>query len=180
MQKILLHSCCAPCSTFSSLDLVEKEFQPVLFFYNPNIQPQFEYEKRVEEMQKWADLQRFQLIVGEYDLQNWMRMMRGLENEPEGGKRCLKCYAMRLEKTAEIAQEQGIDLITTTLTISPHKNAEVINQIGKDVCQKYGVQYWDSNFKKKDGYKKSCEFSREYDFYRQDYCGCVFSRRNKM
>ena len=177
MQKILLHSCCAPCTTFSSLDLVEKEFKPTLFFYNPNIHPQAEYEKRVEEIKKLAEIQNFNLVIGDYEIDNWMEMMRGFENEPEGGERCLKCYEMRLKKAAEYARENGIELITTTLTISPHKKADVINQIGQDVCKKFGIKYWDSNFKKQDGYKKSCELSEEYGFYRQDYCGCVYSMR---
>ena len=177
MQKILLHSCCAPCTTFSSLDLVEKEFQPTLFFYNPNIHPKTEYDKRVEEIKKWAKVKGFDLVIGDYEIKSWMKMMRGLEDEPEGGERCLKCYEMRLKKTAEYAQKNGIKLITTTLTISPHKKAEVINQIGQDVCEKFGIKYWDSNFKKQDGYKKSCELSNENEFYRQDYCGCVYSMR---
>jgi predicted adenine nucleotide alpha hydrolase (AANH) superfamily ATPase len=176
MQEILLHSCCAPCTTFSSFDLVEKGFRPTLFFYNPNIHPQSEYNKRVDEIKKFAEIQKVDLIVGDYDLENWMEMMRGLENEPEGGKRCLKCYEMRLKKTAECAQKKGIELITTTLTISPHKKADVINKIGRGVCEKFGIKYWNSNFKKKDGFKKSCELSNEYGFYRQNYCGCIYSK----
>lgn len=177
MQKILLHSCCAPCTTFSSLDLVEKEFQPTLFFYNPNIHPKSEYDKRVEEIKKWAEIQKFNLVIADYEIEKWMELVRGFENELEGGERCLKCYEMRLEKAAEYAQKNGIELITTTLTISPHKKAEVINQIGQEVCEKFGIQYWDSNFKKNDGYKKSCEISEKNGFYRQDYCGCVYSMR---
>ncbi len=177
MSKILLHSCCAPCTTFSSFDLVEKEFKPTLFFYNPNIHPKSEYEKRVEEIKKWAEKNNFDLVVGEYEIENWMEMMQGLEDEPEGGERCLKCYEMRLKKAAEYAQKNGVELITTTLTISPHKKADVINQIGQEVCEKFGIKYWDSNFKKNDGYKKSCELSEENGFYRQDYCGCVYSMR---
>lgn len=176
-KKILLHSCCAPCSTFSSLDLVEREMLPTLFFYNPNIHPENEYRKREDEIKKWADLNGFDLIIGEYDKENWFEMMRGLEQEPEGGERCKKCYAMRLKKAAEVAKEKGIELITTTLTISPHKKANVINAIGQEVCNYSDVQYWDSNFKKKDGYQKSCEIAEEQGFYRQDYCGCVFSMR---
>lgn len=177
MQKILLHSCCAPCSTFSSQDLEERDMQPVLFFYNPNIHPESEYNLRVEEIEKWAKIKGYELIVGEYDVKHWFEMMRGLEDEPEGGKRCLKCYEMRLHKTAEVAKAKGFDLITSTLTISPHKKAEVINAIGQKVCGDFNVEYWDSNFKKKDGYRKSCELSKEQGFYRQDYCGCVYSIR---
>lgn len=179
MQNILLHSCCAPCTTFSSLDLVEKEFQPTLFFYNPNIQPKTEYDKRVAEMQKWAELQNFNLVIADYEIEKWMQMMRGLENEPEGGARCLKCYEMRLRKTAEYAKANNFELITTTLTISPHKKAEGINQIGQKICAEFGIQYYASDFKKNDGYKKSCEISTENGFYRQDYCGCVYSQNSR-
>lgn len=177
MQKILLHSCCAPCATFSSLDLVEREFRPMLFFYNPNIHPKTEYDKRVEEIKKWAEVNQFDLFVGEYDTENWFELMRGLENEPEGGERCRKCYQMRLQKTAQMAKELGLDLMTTTLTISPHKKAEVINVIGQKIAEELGIKYWDSDFKKQDGYKKSCEISAQHEFYRQDYCGCVFSMK---
>lgn len=176
-KEILLHSCCAPCTTFSSLDLVEREFKPTLFFYNPNIHPESEYLKRVVEIEKWAEVNGFDLILGEYDKENWFEMMKGLEQEPEGGERCKKCYEMRLKKAATVAKEKGIKLITTTLTISPHKKAEVINQIGQAICQEFGIEYWDSDFKKQDGYRKSCEISKENEFYRQDYCGCVFSMR---
>lgn len=177
MQNILLHSCCAPCTTFSSLDLVERDFKPTLFFYNPNIHPESEYKKREAEIKKWAELNQFDLVVGEYDLENWFQLMQGLENEPEGGERCKKCYAMRLRKTAQMAQKMGIDLMTTTLTISPHKKAEVINEIGQESSQALGIKHLDSDFKKQDGYKKSCELSEKYGFYRQDYCGCVFTMK---
>jgi len=156
---------------------MEKELQPTLFFYNPNIHPKSEYEKRIEEIKKWAELKGFELIVADYDVESWMELMRGLENEPEGGERCLKCYEMRLKKVAKYAKENGVELVTTTLTISPHKKAEVINRIGQEVCEKFGVKYWDSNFKKQDGYKKSCELSEELGFYRQNYCGCVYSMK---
>lgn len=177
MNKILLHSCCAPCSTSSSFDLRKKGFEPILFFYNPNIHPINEYKKRVEEIEKWAQINNFNLIVGEYDKDRWFEMMRGLEQEPEGGKRCQKCYAMRLEKTAEVAKANGIKLITTTLTISPHKKAEIINEIGQKLCKENNLEYWNSNFKKQNGYLNSCKLSEKHGFYRQDYCGCIFSMK---
>lgn len=175
-QKLLLHTCCAPCSPHV-ISLLEPLYEVMLFFYNPNIHPADEYWLRVEEMKRFADEQRKTLIIEPYDVDEWFRVTQGLDKEPEGGKRCEVCFGMRFEKTAKTAHGLGIPFFTTTLTISPHKNAEAINRIGIEIGQKYGVTFLDENFKKQDGFKKNLRLSRKYNFYRQNYCGCIYSRR---
>ena len=174
----LLHCCCAPCSTYP-LRILREDFNVTAFFYNPNIHPRKEYIARKEEMESFAARWGVPLIVGEYDVKEWFRRVKGYEDEPEGGARCEICYRMRLEKTVKLAREKGIPFFGTTLTISPHKKAVVINRIGKELGEIWGVNFYEADFKKKDGFKISCQISREEGLYRQDYCGCIFSLRER-
>lgn len=189
---LLLHACCAPCAAHVILQL-SKEFEVGAYFYNPNIHPQEEYELRWEAMEKLSlQLKQpflpdaevslpqvdFELTAGKYNLDRWFDAVKGLENEPEGGARCEVCYRFRLEEAAGFAREKGCDWLATTLTISPHKRAEVINPIGKEVAEQFGLRFYEADFKKKDGFKISCRLSRELGIYRQTYCGCVFSQRD--
>ena len=181
-QQILLHSCCGPCSS-SVLERLTQEYEVTLFYYNPNIAPEEEYRHRLEtQKQLLADCpfaKDVRLIEGVYDPETFYRAAQGLENEPEGGSRCTECFRLRLRETARTAAENGIPLITTTLTVSPHKNAPLINELGEAIAAEYGVEWLHSDFKKKDGYLRSIRLSAEYGLYRQDYCGCVFSRRDR-
>lgn len=181
--KLLLHACCAPCSS-AVLERLSNFFEITIFYYNPNITEEKEYLKRIEELKKFISLVKYKypisLIAGNYEPQKFFEMAKGLENEPERGKRCYKCYKMRLEESARKADELGFDYFCTTLTLSPHKNSNWINEIGEDLNNKYNSIYLYSDFKKKNGYKRSIELSKEYDLYRQDYCGCVYSLRDKM
>jgi predicted adenine nucleotide alpha hydrolase (AANH) superfamily ATPase len=171
---LLLHSCCAPCTVYVARKLSET-YSVHLFFYNPNIYPNEEYEKRLREVERLAKADGLPLFVGPNDTENWQRITAGLEDSPEGGARCRKCYAMRLERVAEAAFEGGYDAFATTLTVSPHKRADVIHPLGKGLARKWDLSFHAEDFKKKDGFRKSCELSREFGFYRQDYCGCKFS-----
>ena len=173
--KLLLHMCCAGCSPYV-IDLLQREYEVTGFFYNPNIHPEEEYLLRRDEAEKLAEKLHIELLCGEYDVNEWFRSIKGMENEPEGGRRCDACFRMRLEKTAQRAREENFDIITTTLTVSPHKNAETINRIGSAVGEKYCVRFLESNFKKKDGFKKTTEMSKKLGLYRQDYCGCLYSK----
>lgn len=181
--KLLLHACCAPCSS-AVLERLSDFFEITIFYYNPNITEEKEYLKRIEELKKFISLVKYKypisLIPGNYEPQKFFEMAKGLEDEPERGKRCYKCYAMRLEESARIADELGFDYFCTTLTLSPHKNSNWINEIGEDLNNRYNSIYLYSDFKKRNGYKRSIELSKEYDLYRQDYCGCVYSLRDKM
>lgn len=178
--KLLLHSCCAPCSTAVIERLVEF-FKVDVYYYNPNIEPKEEYLKRLEEQRRLikqtAFAENIGLICGEYDNEEFRRTVIGMENEPEGGIRCVSCIKMRMEKTAQVAREMGYEYFTTTLSVSPHKNAKNINDIGMKLQEKYGVKYLFGDFKKKNGYRRSIELSNEYSLYRQDYCGCLFAKR---
>ena len=176
MKRLLLHVCCAPDATVPYLRLKD-EYRVVAFFYNPNIHPRKEYERRLREAQKLANLWGFALIVGEYDAERWFAAVQGLEEEPEGGRRCEVCYALRLEESARLARELGCEAFATTLTISPHKRAEKINALGREAASRYGVAYLESDFKKKEGFKESIRLSRELNLYRQNYCGCSYSMR---
>ncbi|MFP4497702.1 MAG: epoxyqueuosine reductase QueH [Vulcanimicrobiota bacterium] len=173
---LLLHCCCAPCSVSVSQGLQEK-YEVTCFFFNPNINEEQEYIKRKDEMIKLADKLKLPLIIGKYPVKEWLEAVRGLENEPEGGARCRKCFEFRLKQTAGVAGEKGFELFATTLTVAPMKNHEIINEIGNRV--KENVEYLESDFKKKDGYKKSVELSKRFNLYRQNYCGCTFSRKKK-
>ncbi|WP_101772479.1 5-formyltetrahydrofolate cyclo-ligase [Peptostreptococcus faecalis] len=180
IPKLLLHSCCGPCSSYC-LEYLSNYFEITVFYYNPNIYPSDEYWYRVEEQQKIIELtdakNLIRMIEGKYETDKFYKMAKGLEHEPEGGKRCIKCYEMRLKEAAKIAKEFDFDYFTTTLTISPHKNSQKLNEIGELVGEIVGVNHLPSDFKKNNGYKRSCEIAKNYGLYRQDYCGCVFSKR---
>lgn len=179
---LLLHACCAPCSSYV-LEYLHNYFEITVDFYNPNIYPKEEYEYRSEEIKrliKEMNLDdKIELIVDEYYPDEFFNMAKGLEKEPEAGKRCFKCYELRLRRTAELAKERGFDYFTTTLSISPLKNADKLNEIGKKLSDEYNVPYLFSDFKKKNGYKRSIELSKEYNLYRQNFCGCVYSKSVK-
>lgn len=177
--KLLLHACCAPCSSYT-LEYLASVFEITLFFYNPNIAPESEYDFRAAELERFIGehpaCKDVRLEVCDYDSAPFFEMAKGYESDSEGGERCKKCYRLRLEKTAEAAVQGGYDYFCTTLSISPYKNAEALNAIGGDLAVKYGVKYLYSDFKKKGGYARSIELSKEYGLYRQNYCGCAFSK----
>jgi predicted adenine nucleotide alpha hydrolase (AANH) superfamily ATPase len=178
--SLLLHACCAPCLS-SVLERLGEHFSVTVLYYNPNIFPPDEYEKRLSEIQKLLGLletgNTVKLLCGEYNPGNYRNLTGGMEKEPEGGTRCRLCFELRLGETARLAREGGFDYFTTTLTVSPHKNAALLNAIGGAMSEKYGVPYLFSDFKKRDGYKRSIELSNTYGLYRQNYCGCEFSKR---
>lgn len=176
-KKILLHSCCAPCST-ACLERLMPLAEVTVFYYNPNIDTEEEFNKRELEQQKYCDKIGVKLITSIYDKKEFLSVVSGLEQEKEGGSRCEKCFYLRLKRTAEKAKELGFDYFATTLTVSPLKNAELINKIGEELQEKIGVKYLVTDFKKKDGYKRSVELSNDNQMYRQNYCGCEFSKRN--
>ena len=179
VPTLLLHSCCAPCSSYC-LEYLAQYFHITVFYYNPNINPKEEYERRVIEQQRLIEELKvpnpISFRLGNYDIERFYAMAKGLEKEPEGGNRCFNCYELRLREAAIAAKELGFDYFTTTLSISPHKNATKLNKIGKAVGEEYGVSYLPSDFKKRNGYKRSVELSKEYNLYRQDYCGCIYSK----
>ena len=181
IPTLLLHSCCAPCSSYV-LEYLSQFFRITVFYYNPNIYPDEEYYHRVREQQefikKFPAKNPIDFIEGEFDKHRFYETVKGMENMREGGERCFACYELRLREAAECAKEQGMDYFCTTLSISPLKNAEKLNEIGQRLEAEYGVKYLPSDFKKKNGYKRCVEISREYGMYRQDYCGCVFSMRD--
>ncbi len=174
--SILLHCCCAPCAIYPAR-LLKAAYQVVLLFYNPNIEPLTEYELRLKEMQTLAARENLLLLTGEYENEAWKEHIRGFEKEPEGGARCERCYAFRFRYTAREAASHGYGLFTSTLSLSPHKKATQINAIGNAVASETGMQFLEADFKKKDGFKHGCRLSKEMGFYRQEYCGCLFSRR---
>ena len=182
-SSLLLHACCAPCST-ACLERLTNFFKVTIFYYNPNITDKNEYKKRIEEIKKLINLinpkYKVELLEGDYDPKVFLDMSKGLEMEPERGKRCYKCYELRLEETAKIASKLGFNNFCTTLTLSPHKNSDWINEIGEKLNKEYEANYLYSDFKKKEGYKRSIELSKKYDLYRQDYCGCIYSKRDKQ
>ena len=176
---LLLHSCCAPCSSYV-LEYLTNYFSITIFYYNPNISPKEEFEKRVIEQKRLLSelnvKNKISFIGGVYDSERFFEMSRGLESLQEGGERCFKCYKLRLEETAKLAKEKSFDYFTTTLSVSPYKNAEKLNSIGDSLSKKYNIPYLYSDFKKRNGYKRSIELSKVYNLYRQDYCGCIFSK----
>ena len=185
-QKLLLHSCCAPCSSYC-LEYLSQYFAITVFYYNPNITLEPEYRHRVEEQKRLiAALNEegvsfpIAVIEGDYEPVVFLEAVKGLEKEPEGGVRCEKCFRLRLAKTAEVAKQESADYFTTTLTISPLKNAPLLNAIGEEMASQVGVKWLPTDFKKKNGYKRSVELSAQYDLYRQDYCGCAFSKAEAM
>lgn len=196
-MRLFLHSCCAPCSSYV-LTYLREYFRITVFYYNPNITEDAEYQKRVEEQKRLIETlnreaetagvcapdahaapYRIEVIEGEYEPERFLRMAEGLEECPEGGERCFACFALRLSETVKHAAEGGYDYAATTLTISPLKNAEKLNEIGEKLCADADVRWLPSDFKKRDGYKKSIELSKQYDLYRQDYCGCIYSKAER-
>ncbi len=176
MPELLLHSCCAPCSAYVIKEL-QKKYKVTLFYFNPNIFPEEEYQKRLKEAKKYCQKIKVDFIEGEYNHQDWLEKIKGYEQEPERGKRCQICYKVRLEKTALEAKKLGFDMFCSTLSISPHKDAQMINKIGQELSEQYQIEYLASDWKKQEGFKKSCDISKEEGFYRQDYCGCEFSMK---
>lgn len=178
-SRLLLHACCAPCSSYV-LEFLSPYFSIDLLYYNPNISPKEEFEKRRDELERLVKAMplkgRVTLLSAKHEGEAFLEVAHGLEEEPEGGARCFKCYRLRLEAAARVAKARACDYFTTTLSISPLKNAAALNQIGEGVGEKWGVPYLPSDFKKKNGYKRSLELSKEYGLYRQDYCGCVYSK----
>ena len=179
VPKLLLHSCCAPCSS-RCIELLSEYFDITVLYYNPNISPEEEYEKRKQEQIKFINefktKNKLDFMDIEYNYDDFLNIAHGMENEKEGGPRCFKCYNLRLEKTAQVAKENNYDYFGTTLTVSPYKNSQVLNQIGEELSKKYDIKYLYSDFKKNEGYKRSIELSKVYNLYRQDYCGCIYSK----
>lgn len=185
IPRLLLHSCCAPCSSYV-LEYLSDFFRITVLYYNPNIFPEEEYLLRIAEQKRFIEefsdknsLSEDNILFAEisYDSEKFYETVKGYEHIPEGGERCFRCYRLRLEAAAEYAKEHNFDFFTTTLSISPLKNAEMLNSIGLELGEKYGVKYLMSDFKKKNGFRRSTELSKEYGLYRQDYCGCVYSKK---
>ncbi len=188
-KKVFLHSCCAPCSSYC-MEYLRRYFDVTVFYYNPNIMNAEEYGKRVEEQKRLINaynqietaddgslLKQIAFVEGCYDVDNYLANIKGLEGAPEGGSRCGRCFDLRLRETARVAKEMGMDYFTTTLTISPLKNAQLINEIGNRIGEEMGIAFLPADFKKNNGYLRSIELSKEYDLYRQNYCGCDFSKQ---
>lgn len=182
VPTLLLHSCCAPCSSYV-LEYLSNYFAITVFYYNPNIFPEEEFQKRILEqkmlIEKMPAKHEIMFVAGDYDSDKFYEMAKGMEKLPEGGERCFRCYELRLRESADLAKKGGFDYFTTTLSISPLKNAAKLNEIGEKLAEEYGVSYLCSDFKKKDGYKRSTELSKEYGLYRQDYCGCIYSKQER-
>lgn len=183
-KKLFLHSCCAPCSSYV-LEYLAQYFEITVFFYNPNISPDTEYQYRVNEIQRLIEESKehykypITFMEGDYEPEVFYQMAKGMEELPERGERCYHCYEQRMREAARKAAEAGADYFTTTLSISPMKNAQWINEIGERLSQEFHINHLPSDFKKRNGYKRSIELSKEYDLYRQDYCGCVYSKRER-
>ena len=182
VPTLIIHSCCAPCSSYV-LEYLSQYFKITIFYYNPNIYPKEEYLKRVEEQKRLISQlptkNPVDFIEGRYDDTEFYNAIKGLEHIKEGGERCFACYRLRLEETAKLAKELGFDWFTTTLSISPYKNAPKLNEIATELAEIYQVKNLPADFKKKEGYKRSIQLSAQYNLYRQDYCGCVFSQQEK-
>ncbi len=180
--KLLLHTCCAPCSSYC-IEYLSNYFDITVLYYNPNISPKEEYEKRKQEqirfLKEFPSKNKLDILDIDYDYNDFLSIAKGLEQEKEGGRRCHNCYLLRLEKTAQIAKKHHFDYFGTTLTVSPYKNSKVLNEIGIVLQEKYNVAYLFSDFKKKEGYKRSIELSKIYHLYRQDYCGCIYSKKER-
>ena len=178
-STLLLHACCAPCSS-AVLERLSNFFKITIIYYNPNITEEKEYLKRLTELKDFIKKIKakypINIIDARYDPKEFFTIAKGLEKEKERGKRCYECYKLRLEETAKVAKKQGFDFFTTTLTLSPYKNTTWLNEIGEELSKKYQASYLYSDFKKKNGYKRSIELSKEYNLYRQDYCGCIYSK----
>ncbi len=181
--KLLLHSCCAPCSSHV-IDLLSPYFDITILYYNPNIEPYEEYEKRKKEemrfIKEYPNINQLDILDCDYDNILFHEMSKGLEMVPEGGERCFKCYELRMRKTAKLAKDKKYDYFATTLTVSPLKNSQKLNEIGLMLEREVNIPYLYSDFKKENGYKHSIELAKEYNLYRQDYCGCIYSKRDRM
>ena len=181
VPRLFLHACCAPCSSYC-LEYLSRYFEITVYYYNPNISPAEEYEHRVQELERLVSEMTFahpvRVMTGPYEPERFYEAVRGLEKEPEGGARCTVCFRLRLSEAVETAKKLGFDYVTTTLTISPLKDAERLNSIGEELCEAAGIRWLPSDFKKRGGYQRSIELSKEHDLYRQNFCGCVFSQNN--
>ena len=171
-KKLLLHSCCAPCSS-SVLERLKDNFDVTVFYYNPNIAPFSEFERRLKEQIKLLEKLKISYIIGEYKHEDFLNAIKGFESYPEGSLRCRHCYYFRMKELARLAKDRSFDYFTTTLSVSPHKNAQWINEIGKELEKEFDVKFLTSDFKKKNGYLRSLQLSKEYGLYRQEYCGCM-------
>jgi len=176
IKKLLLHTCCATCAGYPYFYL-SSEYEVTLFYYNPNIYPESEYHSRLNDLKIFSESSGAVLIIGDYNFQCWDNYIFGLEDELEGGKRCEKCLMFRMQKTAFEAKLKNFDYFASTMSISPHKNSKLINSIGNSLEQSFGISYLESNFKAKDGFRKTNEISKKFNFYRQNYCGCKYSIR---
>ena len=181
--RLLIHSCCAPCSSYV-LEYLSDFFDITVLYYNPNISPVSEYEHRKAEQIRLINEKKWKIPVKfmdcDYDSDAFDKIVKGLEEEPEGGRRCEKCFTLRLEKTAELAKENNFDYFVTTLSVSPLKDAQLLNEIGQALSKKYDIKYLPSDFKKREGYKRTIELSREFDLYRQNFCGCIYSKKSVL
>ena len=177
--KLLLHSCCAPCSS-SVIERLLPYFEITILYYNPNIEPYEEYLKRKEEQLNYIKDKGINFMDSDYDNELFKEMSKGLEDIPEGGIRCHKCYYLRLEKTAILAKKNNFDYFGTTLTVSPYKNSQILNKTGEELSKEFNIKYLYSDFKKKNGYKRSIELSKENNLYRQNYCGCIYSKPSEQ
>lgn len=178
-KKLLLHICCAPCGIYVFENLSRK-YQVTGFFYNPNIHPLSEYQFRKKELEKIAHTHRWDVIYGNYDMVEWFKQIKGLEQEPERGRRCPLCFNMRLRKTFERAKKMGFDTVASTLSISPHKVTDQINREGLDLSREFGIEFLPENFKKRNGYTRARKMALEAGIQHQDFCGCVYSRVEKI
>jgi predicted adenine nucleotide alpha hydrolase (AANH) superfamily ATPase len=176
-QKLLMHICCAPCATHV-FEILAQVFDITGFFFNPNIHPPREYALRLAEARRYCEYASIPLISPPYEPRTWFSSVKGFEHTPEGGERCMRCYRMRMEETARSAAAHAVSRFGTTLTISPHKNADAINHIGEKLAVSYDITFHAADFKKNNGFRKSCELSKKHNLYRQSYCGCIYSRRN--
>jgi len=177
-RKMLVHLCCAPDALYV-LSLLKEEYEVCGYFYNSNIHPRQEYDLRLDETRKVARVLDIRLHEGLYDDERWLRITQKFKEEPEKGRRCDVCYAMRLEKTAQKASELGFDIFTTVMSLSPWKKAESLNRMGRMFASRYGIRFLEADFKKKDGFRKSIELSKDHGLYRQNYCGCVYSKKHQ-
>ncbi len=178
-KSVLLHTCCGPCSS-ACIERLHNDLDVTVYYYNPNIEPKEEYLKRKETQIGLLKKLNIPYIDADYDNEEFREKVKGLESEPEGGARCPVCFKMRLDKTARVAKENNFDYFCTSLTVSPHKNSAIINLVGESISKEVGIKYLYADFKKREGYKRSIELSREYNLYRQDYCGCLFSKGDRI
>jgi len=174
--KVLLHVCCGTCALYPYF-LLKKDFDVTLFYYNPNLYPEKEYVKRLEGIKTISKKYSIPLVTGKYEIKKWLRLTTDFKDEPEGGRRCTQCFSIRLDRTACTAKKLGFDLFGTTLTISPHKDHNIINSIGLELASAKGINFYQTNLKKKNGFKKTIELSKKLNLYRQNYCGCVYSKK---